>query len=735
MKKRRNLLFGLGILMTLSMAVPVSAANTSSVDTTDLTTSEDTDDSAVYNLWKQEESGEHQGDWYLTDESGNSAESGLYQVNNDWYYIDEDGYLATGFYDLAFADDTELNGTYYFCEEGENPEAGLGAMLCDSWLAESEENSETIVKWYYLTERGKVADLQEEGLDGWQQPDEESKIWYFLTMDGRVDTSKNGWDHTADGIWLYAQRGQAELITGWQNISDKKWYHLDDGGKRDNNTPGKYEITDKVYFLNEDGVAQTGLFEVDHVTYYFDADTGKAQNVIQNPWLDLNGNRYLVENGEFAKGWRKINNIWYYMDPINAVMKTGFFTAPDGKKYYCDESGAMQTGWLQLSGSWYYFSGSGAMNEGWAFVNGNWYYLTPGSGMMKTGWYKEGNTWYYLSGSGAMQTGWLYHGGAWYYLLENGAMQEGWLKHGTVWYYLTPGSGMMKTGWYKEGNAWYYLSGNGAMQTGWLNQGGVWYYLSESGAMKEGWASVDGTWYYLTPGSGVMQTGWCKVGNAWYYLSGSGAMQESWIRLNGKRYYLTPGSGAMVTGWKYIGKYKYYFGNDGALVQDLDGVIGRQSSYYITVNRATCQIMVYAKDGANGYTIPVKTFACSVGMPSTPTPVGTFRTSQKLRWHTLMGPSYGQYCTRIVGGVLFHSVAGYNMTSYNLSAGEYNKLGGPASHGCVRLCVRDAKWIYDNCALGTTVTINDSAYAPFDKPATIKIPASQNWDPTDPNLR
>lgn len=100
-----------------------------------------------------------------------------------------------------------------------------------------------------------------------------------------------------------------------------------------------------------------------------------------------------------------------------------------------------------------------------------------------------------------------------------------------------------------------------------------------------------------------------------------------------------------------------------------------------------------------------------------------------------MGPSYGQYCTRIVGGVLFHSVAGYNMTSYNLKASDYNKLGSPASHGCVRLCVRDAKWIYDNCSSGTMVTIYDSSDpGPLGKPATIKIPASQNWDPTDPNL-
>ena len=180
--------------------------------------------------------------------------------------------------------------------------------------------------------------------------------------------------------------------------------------------------------------------------------------------------------------------------------------------------------------------------------------------------------------------------------------------------------------------------------------------------------------------------------------------------------------------------YKYYFDGSGAMVQDLDSVIGRQSSYYITVNRAKCQVMVYAKSETGKYDIPVKTFVCSVGLPSTPTPTGTYTTPAKYRWHTLMGPSYGQYCTRIVGGVLFHSVAGSNMTSHNLSAANYNMLGQPASHGCVRLCVRDAKWIYDNCALGTTVTISDTAAMQFDKPTSIKIPASQDWDPTDPNV-
>ena len=187
-------------------------------------------------------------------------------------------------------------------------------------------------------------------------------------------------------------------------------------------------------------------------------------------------------------------------------------------------------------------------------------------------------------------------------------------------------------------------------------------------------------------------------------------------------------------GWFYELGYKFYYKN-GVKQLDLDGILPRQSSYYIEVNRTTCSVTVYAKDGSNGYIIPVKRFACSVGLPSTPTPTGTYYTPAKYRWHTLMGPSYGQYCTRIVGGVLFHSVAGYNMTSYNIRARDFNKLGQPASHGCVRLCVRDAKWIYDNCPLRSKVRIYDSSNpGPLGKPATIKIPDWQNWDPTDPNV-
>jgi len=193
----------------------------------------------------------------------------------------------------------------------------------------------------------------------------------------------------------------------------------------------------------------------------------------------------------------------------------------------------------------------------------------------------------------------------------------------------------------------------------------------------------------------------------------------------------------MLKGWNYVGKYKYYFNKStGILSQNVSKKLKGKQTYFIHVNRKNCKITIFAKDGNKGYTIPVMAMTCSVGTSKTPTPKGTYNTVEKFRWQILMGPSYGQYCTRVVRGIYIHSVAGYNKTSYNLSAYDYNKLGQPASHGCIRLCVRDAKWIYDNCKVGTTVTIDDkSDGCKFDKPKTIKIKSYQHYDPTDPNVK
>ena len=158
--------------------------------------------------------------------------------------------------------------------------------------------------------------------------------------------------------------------------------------------------------------------------------------------------------------------------------------------------------------------------------------------------------------------------------------------------------------------------------------------------------------------------------------------------------------------------------------------------YYIKINRRQNCVTVYEMDKKGKYSIPVKAMACSVGVNNA-TPTGTFSISNQYRWHQLMGGVYGQYCSRIVGGVLFHSVF-YNTTDPStLAYNSYNRLGAAASHGCVRLNVADAKWIYDHCSSGTKVQIYDgNDPGPLGKPNPVRIDTGSSyrgWDPTDPN--
>lgn len=158
--------------------------------------------------------------------------------------------------------------------------------------------------------------------------------------------------------------------------------------------------------------------------------------------------------------------------------------------------------------------------------------------------------------------------------------------------------------------------------------------------------------------------------------------------------------------------------------------------YYIKVNRRTNVVTIYTYDEQGKYTKPVKAMVCSVGKASSPTPAGKFKISSKHRWQLMKGDVYSQYCSRITGHILFHSVPYRETKSNTLFSGYYDRLGSAASAGCVRLTCGDALWIYSNCSSGTVVEIFDgsSANDPLGKPGAMKLSGTEysNWDPTDP---
>lgn len=176
-------------------------------------------------------------------------------------------------------------------------------------------------------------------------------------------------------------------------------------------------------------------------------------------------------------------------------------------------------------------------------------------------------------------------------------------------------------------------------------------------------------------------------------------------------------------------------GTKNAVPQQPKPVVSYTDDYTITVNKATNCVTVYQKD-LSGNLTPVKAMICSVGKNKEDTPAGSFKTQAKYTWRPLFGNVYGQYATRINGHILFHSVYYKTTDPSTLKTEEYNNLGTAASAGCVRLTAGDAKWIYDNCKIGTRVNIIENGTDPLPRPDAIKLGKNAsypNWDPTDPH--
>lgn len=399
-------------------------------------------------------------------------------------------------------------------------------------------------------------------------------------------------------------------------------------------------------------------------------------------------------------------------EPENPVKHYGWYTDEEtGKTYYYDLEGNIKTGWKKLGSVWYYLDGE---NEEYPCL------------MVQNDWKKVKNIWYYFDNNGAMVTGWQQVDNTWYYLNSDGSMAKGWIKVKNAWYYLN-NSGVMATGWQKINGKWYYLKSSGAMATGWQKVDGSWYYLNSNGSMATGWVKVSGKWYYLKS-NGAMVTGWQKIGSSWYYLNGSGAMATGWAKLGGKWYYLKS-NGAMVTGWQKINGYWYYFyknkdshgGIEGVMAANtkIDGytlsasgamkptansqmalkaqAYSSSTGYLILVNRATCQVGIFT--GKTGFWNQIKSWSCSPGASSSPTVAGTFRVGGK-GYYFDSGSARCYWYTQFYGNYLFHSVL-YNKNGTLMDG----RLGMHLSHGCVRLQIDNAKWIYNNIPRGTTVVV------------------------------
>lgn len=414
--------------------------------------------------------------------------------------------------------------------------------------------------------------------------------------------------------------------------------------------------------------------------------------------------------------------------------KKGVQEVPKGSKnyYYFRHTGGQiaRSNWVKKNNLYHYAGADGKLKRGWATINKKIYYFNPTTLSRTTGWKKISGKFYYFTSKGTQVTKWLKWKKWTYYLdpADNNAKSIGWKTINKKTYYFNS-NGRLQFGIFTVNGKKYYSDKSGVKRTGLITYNGKRYYFDKSngGAMKTGWVTINGKRYYFSKNSsryGQSVTGWMSLNGYRYYFNTSGVMQKGWLTIGTRRYYLNPSNGRMTTGTATIDGQTYRFGTAGYITVEPTG------AWSIRVNQSTCVVTIY-----RGNT-PVKALTCSVGLNGA-TPTGTYYLGVKHRWHELFGNVYGQFTTQITGNILFHSVYYYTYgNNRTLATAQYNRLGSPASAGCIRLTVAGAKYIYDNCPAGTKVTIfyGSSANDPLGKPSVQRLPSNQTWDPTDPYL-
>ena len=212
----------------------------------------------------------------------------------------------------------------------------------------------------------------------------------------------------------------------------------------------------------------------------FLATSSNVQAAEQNTtgFIRQNDKVYYVENGKKLSGWQLIN--------VNTDDKktTKLWT-------YLNQSGEVQTGWVNDNGTWYYLKDLEGESKGIAF--------------MQKGFLEVNKTFYYFDESGAMkEKQWFQTTEGWYYADKSGAVKvDEWFQVGNKWY-VASGKGTILTNVFiTYQDEVYHFNASGEMSANeWFESNGYWFYASKSGAILRNTTTPDG--YYVNA-NGIAQ--------------------------------------------------------------------------------------------------------------------------------------------------------------------------------------------------------------------------------------
>ena len=448
------------------------------------------------------------------------------------------------------------------------------------------------------------------------------------------------------------------------------------------------------------------------------SSTGRVPGISGN--VDLNYSYRPFENSygggntnnggtttKYSDGLNEIEGELYYFKN-NRIDTSYTGLAQYGNEWYYIENGKVNwnyTGLAQRGIEWFYIE-KGKLNwdhSGIVEYNNQWFYVVKGRlDWNYTGLGQSGNDWYYIV-NGRVNwnyTGLVQRGIEWFYI-ENGKLNwnhSGIVEYNNQWFYVERGRlNWNYTGLGQSGNDWYYIVGGRVNwgYTGLVQKGNEWFYV-KGGKLD---------WSY---------TGLVQKGNEWFFVR-NGRLDWGYTGLacNGE-YYFYVKNGRLD--WSYSGyaqidgQGEYYEVRNGRLVggtltlAKMHGVANNQDSptnYIVIVDRAAHRVGVFK--GSKYNWVDAKYYKCCVGKPSTPTISGTYYIKSRGKYFDTGTQGRCWYFTQINGNYLFHSVIYDRQPSPKRIID--NSMDAAVSHGCVRLDLENAKWIYDNIPKNTKVII------------------------------
>ena len=435
-------------------------------------------------------------------------------------------------------------------------------------------------------------------------------------------------------------------------------------------------------------------------TYYY--KDGVIQDITDVK--KISGTWYNLVKGELVPNTvAKNKNGWWYIDSNGEVdfsyngfaeNKNGLWVLRKGKVDFSVSGVTKVTG---ESGWWFVKKGEVQIDHTGIEKNKNgWWRIVDGKVDFNCNSVeKNRNGWWYIRGGKVNfnYTGVAKNKNGWWRIVDGKVdfkcnsvekNHNGWwyIRGGKVDFDYT-GVAKNKNGWWRivDGKVDFNCNSVEKNHNGWwyIRDGKVDFSYTGVAKNKNGWWRIeDGKVNFNFTGVGVNHNG------AWYIRDGkvdfnyTGKITYKGVTYNVKE-----------------GKAEYY---SNAQMYNKIKNMSSSTSWLIAVDTKKNYVGIYK--GKKGNWAEQKYWRCTTGAPGTPTVKGSFTVKSR-------GTSFGHgytcwYYTQFYGNYLFHSIL-YNPGSK--TSVQDGRLGANLSHGCVRLSLANAKWIYDYIPRGTKVYI------------------------------